>query len=453
MVSTAGGGLGPTCPDELGPGAQAGPWIVERELGRGGMGAVYAVVHESIGKRAALKIVHRRLLVPGFNPDRMLLEAKVVNQVGHPGIVDIFETGSLDDGRPYIVMERLEGRALSARADEGVLPHALALGILIQVCDALIAAHAAGIVHRDLKLDNVFLVDHPDDPTQPKVKLLDWGIAKVINTDVKHTIDGQLVGTPQYLAPEQARGQTVSPKTDVYSLGVMAYELFTDVLPFEAETAAELMTMHLRATPQPPRELSPEIPSRLEALILAMLQKAPDARPSARAVMAELEAIRGEALAAQRPRSTTQPGAEISVPLVGFRARSASGGHHITRATPHPDEVVVAPPRRRWRVLAGVAAAVVVALAFGFATGDSPAPAAAIAAPPPAESVRVDSVTSAAAVIAPVATVPAVTAPAAMPASAAPTPRMTTKHRAKPTKARRATHRDAVDPNGTLDAY
>src|SRR6188472_3727715 len=159
-------------------GSKAGPWIVERELGRGGMGAVYAVVHEEIGKRAALKVVHARLLGPGFNADRMLLEAKVVNQVGHPNIVDIFETGKLPDGRPYIVMERLEGQSLSQRADSGKIRSDLAVEILLQICDALIAAHAAGIVHRDLKLDNVFLVDNPDDPSSPRVKLLDWGIAK-----------------------------------------------------------------------------------------------------------------------------------------------------------------------------------------------------------------------------------------------------------------------------------
>src|SRR5512139_2346166 len=113
MVSTAGGaqqGAPIEVPDGLLPGVKAGPWIVERELGRGGMGAVYAVVHEEIGKRAALKVVHRRLLCPNFNIERVMLEAKVVNTVGHPNIVDIFETGSLPDGRPYIVMERLEGQ-------------------------------------------------------------------------------------------------------------------------------------------------------------------------------------------------------------------------------------------------------------------------------------------------------------------------------------------------------
>jgi eukaryotic-like serine/threonine-protein kinase len=295
MVSTAGTGLPPAPPgdDVLRPGSKAGPWLVERELGRGGMGAVYAVVHEEIGKRAALKVVHRRLM-PGFNCDRMLLEAQVVNQVGHPSIVDIFETGRLEDGRPYIVMERLCGQSLAVRADEGKLLPDLVIAILLQVCDALTAAHAAGIVHRDLKLDNVFLVDNFDDASQPRVKLLDWGIAKVIHTEVRHTIEGQLMGTPQYLSPEQARGLAVSPQTDVYSLGVMAYELFLEQLPFEAETAAEVMAMHLRATPPPPRELWPDIPAKLEQLLLAMLAKQPEQRPTMAEVAHRLEAVRDE---------------------------------------------------------------------------------------------------------------------------------------------------------------
>ncbi|MBA3822079.1 MAG: serine/threonine protein kinase, partial [Deltaproteobacteria bacterium] len=300
MVSTAGSGQPPLPPidasDELVAGVKAGPWVVERELGRGGMGAVYAVVHEEIGKRAALKIVHARLLGPGFNCDRMLLEAKVVNQVGHPNIVDIFETGKLPDGRPYIVMERLEGQPLSYRADEGkILPHQV-IAILLQVCDALIAAHAAGVIHRDLKLDNVFLVDNADDPSAPKIKLLDWGIAKIVNHAVRHTIEGQLVGTPQYLSPEQARGIDVTTQTDVYSLGVMAFELFLEQLPFEAETSAEIMAMHLRAVPPSPAELWPDIPPALESLLLAMLAKGPEQRPTMLEVARRLEVIRTELL-------------------------------------------------------------------------------------------------------------------------------------------------------------
>src|SRR5437899_5282911 len=145
----------PAEPDDLVAGDQAGPWTVERELGRGGMGSVYAVTHDGIGKRAALKVMHRRL-IEGSSAERILQEARVVNQVGHPNIVDIFETGALPDGRPYIVMERLEGVPLSQRADEGKILADEVIAILLQICDALIAAHAAGVVHRDLKLDNVF---------------------------------------------------------------------------------------------------------------------------------------------------------------------------------------------------------------------------------------------------------------------------------------------------------
>src|SRR3954464_13947418 len=196
MVSTAGAALANPLraqradSDDMRAGDKAGPWIVERELGRGGMGSVYAVTHEDIGKKAALKVMHRRLITSS-SAERIVQEARVVNQVGHPNIVDIFETGSLPDGRPYIVMERLEGVPLSFRADEGKILPDQVIGILLQVCDALIAAHAANVVHRDLKLDNISLTDTPDDPAQPRVKLLDWGIAKDISTDVRHTIEGQ----------------------------------------------------------------------------------------------------------------------------------------------------------------------------------------------------------------------------------------------------------------------
>ncbi len=337
---------------------------MERELGRGGMGAVYAVVHEEIHKRAALKVVHRRLLGSGFNPERMLVEARVVNHVGHPNIVDIFETGHLPDGRPYIVMERLEGQSLAHRADAGQLEPSFAIAILRQICDALIAAHAAGIVHRDLKLDNVFLVDNLEEPSTPRVKILDWGIAKIVNHDPHHTIEGQLVGTPQYLSPEQARGGRVSPKTDVYSLGVMAFEMFLDQLPFEAETSAEIMAMHLRAAPPPPRDLWPEIPPQLEALLVEMLAKHPDDRPSMLEVANRLEDVRVELegrrasseIAAQaRPASLSTPlpvqapPSPPSSPRVLMR-RSSADAHAPTRQAPWR------PRAPHWRYAAGALA-------------------------------------------------------------------------------------------------
>jgi serine/threonine protein kinase len=352
MVSTAGSGglLGAIEGlDVLVPGSKAGPWVVERELGRGGMGAVYAVVHEEIGKRAALKLVHKRLLTSGFNGERMLLEAKVVNQVGHPHIVDIFETGTLPDGRPYIVMERLDGQALSTRADAGKLLPDLVITILLQVCDALIAAHAAGVIHRDLKLDNVFLVDHPEDPSVPKVKLLDWGIAKLIHHDVKHTVEGQLVGTPQYLSPEQARGLAVTPQTDVYSLGVMAYELFLEQLPFEAETAAEVMAMHLRMPPPAPSELWPDVPDALEHLLLAMLAKQAEQRPSMREVVRRLEAIRAEF--DRRRHAHAVPRHRTATPIDASRPnRILSSGLAAT------ERAEWQPASKRWQYALGVAA-------------------------------------------------------------------------------------------------
>jgi tRNA A-37 threonylcarbamoyl transferase component Bud32 len=369
MVSTAGIPDAVRVVDVLASGAKAGPWIVERELGRGGMGAVYAVVHEEIGKRAALKVVHQRLLGPGFNSDRMLLEAKVVNQVGHPNIVDIFETGKLADGRPYIVMERLDGLALSARADQTKLLPDQVIAILLQVCDALIAAHAAGVVHRDLKLDNVFLVDNSEDPATPKVKLLDWGIAKVMSHDVRHTIEGQLVGTPQYLSPEQARGADVTEKTDVYSLGVMAYELFLERLPFEAETAAEVMAMHLRLAPPPPSELWPDVPPALQDLLLAMLSKAPEQRPTMLEVARRLDAVRGELLQRCQERQTRR---HPSATPVDASEPGRAAGLAATQAAWRTGS-------RRWQYALGASALAASALLFWIGRGgDQTADAATI---------------------------------------------------------------------------
>ncbi|MBL0221020.1 MAG: protein kinase [Myxococcales bacterium] len=470
-LSTAGGPLPlDSLPDVLPPGSMAGPWRVERELGRGGMGAVYAVVHDEIGKRAALKVVHRSLLTPAFNVERVLLEAKVVNAVGHPNIVDIFETGTLPDGRPYIVMERLEGQPLSVRADtQKILPDQ-AIAILLQICDALIAAHAANIVHRDLKLDNVFLVDNAESPGSPKVKVLDWGIAKVINHDVRHTVEGQLVGTPQYLSPEQARGATVSAQSDVYSLGVMAYELFLEQLPFEAETSAEIMVMHLKAVPPAPRDLWPDIPTQLEELLLRMLAKQPGNRPTMTEVARHLDEVRTEL---DRRRGT------LALDVVTLAPR-----HTIIR----PPSAGLAPTiasasdslrwpsygrARRWQWAVGVAALLVGALLFALSrAGDvgiadaasasglplvaaepatsttSPAPVAMLGAPSAAGSSVTPSVTP--------STTPSIT-PSIKPSitPVVPSRARSGRDRSAPARKLTAPHRSAgpIAPNGTIDAY
>lgn len=486
MVSTAGGAVPAPIegPDELLPGAKCGPWVIERELGRGGMGAVYAVVHEDIGKRAALKIVHRKLLTPAFNIDRVMLEAKVVNAVGHPNIVDIFETGKLEDGRPYVVMERLEGQPLSFRADEGkVLPDQV-IAILLQVCDALIAAHAAHIVHRDLKLDNVFLVDNVDDPRNPKVKLLDWGIAKVINHDVRHTIEGQLVGTPQYLSPEQARGADVTPQTDVYSLGVMAYELFLEQLPFEAETAAEIMAMHLRAIPPAPSELWPDIPTRLEDLLLLMLAKNPENRPTMLEVARRLESVRDDLIARQQAQLELASGmvalepshTRIRLPSapLEFAPRTRHPSSSGSGSRPRPPSAGLAPtepaesldwqrPRKRWQYAVGAAALVASMMMFLISRTGEPqvADAAAVPAPMVEKAAPTEQLATADDDMpAPVA--PPNLATAVMTGAAEPQP--TTRAATRPSAASvRASTRKApamprraaarIDPNGTIDPY
>ncbi|NVB79213.1 MAG: protein kinase [Kofleriaceae bacterium] len=442
---------------------------MERELGRGGMGSVYAVTHEGIGKRAALKVMHRRL-VTSSSAERILQEARVVNQVGHPNIVDIFETGTLEDGRPYIVMERLEGMPLSYRADEGKILPDQVIGILLQVCDALIAAHAANVVHRDLKLDNIFLIDNPDDPSQPRVKLLDWGIAKDISTDVRHTIEGQLVGTPQYLAPEQARGAAVSPQTDVYSLGVMAFELFLEQLPFEAETSAEIMAMHLRATPPTPSELWPDIPPGLESLLLAMLTKDPDSRPTMLTVAHTLELIRSE-LQRRRAEMTEQAAATIaprdSRPFTRVRPPS-SQPVPLTPAGFAPTEQAEEwqQPSRRWQYVLGVFAIAASAAMFVVSRSTESASAATAKqaiveeAPPVAElpaEVEMPPEYQIADVAPKTPSVELEAAPARVIPASAPA---ATRHRARITPSPRKAvpakpRRDAkpLDPDGTLDPY
>jgi hypothetical protein len=423
--------------DILPPGALAGPWRIEHELGRGGMGTVYAVVHDGIGKRAALKVVHRHL-VGADRTERILLEARVVNQVRHPNIVDIFETGLLEDGRPYIVMERLAGAPLSSRVQHNKLPADEVIAILLQICDALEAAHAAGVIHRDLKLDNVFIAD------DGSAKVLDWGIAKIVTTDLRQTLEGELVGTPQYLSPEQARGAAVTPQTDVYSLGVLAYELFLEQLPFEAETAAEIMVMHLRATPPSPRDAWPDIPDELDALLLAMLAKSPDKRPTMTGVAAALVATRSEL---ERRRGLCAAASMPSILLA--RITQPRRLSHAELAMTADAGSVQTIRRRRWPIAAAaMAMAAALAVIWSSRGDDEVAPVASVIdaiplqvfeAPPVPEAVIVP-------VVAP-AVAPAIVPPVAAAAAAVVA---TPRHFTIKAPVRKPSHRD---PNATVDAY
>jgi serine/threonine-protein kinase len=282
---------------ELTPGTMIGEYKVEARLGQGGMGTVYSAMQPLIGKRAAIKVMRRELCLDPVAIDRFVQEARAVNQVGHPNIVDVFAFGNLHDGRSYMIMEWLQGETLAHRLKRGRLPVGEALAILFQICDGLAAAHDKRVVHRDLKPENLFLV--PVRNRRLLVKILDFGVAKLNDSradeppNVNRTAKGTWVGTPNYMAPEQARGKEVDHRADIYSLGVTAYEMLLGQRPFFGEEPVDVMYQHINAAPPPPRSLRPDLPVVLDELLMSMLEKRPDRRPTLPVIDSRLAELRG----------------------------------------------------------------------------------------------------------------------------------------------------------------
>ena len=305
------------------PGEMIGEYRVESLLGEGGMATVFAAVHPLISKRAAIKVLSKRLCADPHAVERFLQEARTVNQIGHPNIVDVFAFGTLPDGRSYFVMEWLPGETLAARLLRGPLDFQTSLEVLCQVCEALEAAHEKRIIHRDLKPDNVYLVDGRAQAA-PAVKLLDFGIAKLVDSDVTvpRTRSGVTMGTAGYMSPEQARGRALDDRTDVYALGAMAYEMLLGRLPFVGESGIDILALHLTEPPPSPRELWPEIPPVLERLLLAMLEKSAADRPSIAHVRTELTRLRGIEVT---PRPKRLGGSRARARLLGLAALVALG--------------------------------------------------------------------------------------------------------------------------------
>ncbi len=266
----------------LQPGTKIGEYQIERELGRGGMGAVYAARHPIIGKRVAIKVLDASFSRDGGLVQRFLDEARAVNKIGHPNIIDVFSFGQLPDGRQYFVMEFLEGETMAAWLGRGRPDTAEARRLLLQVCEALEAAHREGIIHRDLKPENLWIA-------RPKhgeafIKVLDFGIAKLIAPEAVTNVTktGTVMGTPQYMSPEQCTGRGVDHRADIYSLGVIIFQIFCGRLPFEGESVAEIMSDHLTKAPPRPGELAAVSPA-MESLLLSCLDKNPANRPSSAA--------------------------------------------------------------------------------------------------------------------------------------------------------------------------
>ena len=282
---------------ELRPGAALGDYVIERLVGRGGWGAVYSAWPARAARpaqpgrdgessappggpvRVAIKVLHSTLSVSPPMVERFVREVRLVRLLHHPNIVEIDELGELDDGRPYYVMEYLEGEPLmAALRRRGPLPAEEAVAILEPVCAALAAAHEAGVIHRDVKASNIMVLSSPASGERQSVKLIDFGVAKLLDdTGSGFTTVGRRVGTLSAMAPEQIYGGHVDARTDVYALGILLYLLLTGQHPFWSDDEVELAWRHLEEPPPRPSARAP-VPPALDAVVLRALEKAPDRR-------------------------------------------------------------------------------------------------------------------------------------------------------------------------------
>ncbi len=260
-------------------GLMLGEYRVGSLMGVGGMGAVYEGLHPVIGKRVAVKVLLPSLSADAELVKRFVAEARSVNEIRHRNIVDIFAFGQLpDDGSHYFMMEYLEGEPFDAIVRRGAMPVYQALYWCEEVLEALGAAHDFGIIHRDVKPSNVFMV-------QPRagrryVKLLDFGIAKLASGNTGHQTQASVViGTPVYMSPEQARGRTIGPTTDLYALGCMLFEMVTGRVLFPAENQNQVMFMHAEDAPPLAKSLNPAVPDAVDDLLQKLLKKDPAQRP------------------------------------------------------------------------------------------------------------------------------------------------------------------------------
>jgi len=381
-------------------GRSIGSYRVDRQLGKGGMGAVYLGVHPGIGSRVAIKFLHPQYANDDKIIDRFYNEARAVNVIGHDNILKILDLNVTDDNRHYFVMEFLHGRPLQALLRHNVaIPLEVAGPIVVQVCDALEAAHRKGIVHRDLKPDNVYLITMK--VKKNFVKVVDFGIARVTDDQgisTGKTQTGMVMGTPAYMSPEQGSGagNKIDGRSDVYSLGVMMFQLATGRLPFPGSNFGEVLIGHLQLQPPAPRSLKPEIPEAYEAIVLKCLAKRQEDRyQSMKELRQALEACMDQLgiskdlphadesdpeLPPLEPRPPSTPGMRtpgratannrVSNPNAGARASGRSSNPAVRGSQPGgarrsqpPTQLTPAPVQHRTGLYLGLAAGAVVAIA------------------------------------------------------------------------------------------
>ena len=299
--------------EELVADEDVGNYRIREMIGRGGCGTVYAAEQRSSGQSVAVKVLRLSLANSPHQVRRFVQEARALRLIDHPGIVEVYDTGFLHDGRPYFVMELLEGRSLgSILGERGRMSPAEALEVLEPVCEMLELAHRARIVHRDIKASNIMI---SDEGGARRVRLLDFGLAKLLNNDQSASMQtsmGVVLGTLHSMAPEQIIGTTIDGRTDIYALGALLHRLLTGRHPFEDVDGQKVARMHLHKPPPQPSQLAP-VPPALDAVVQRALDKEPARRfQTAESFLAALrDAIVTKSAAAQRD------GAALAILLEG----------------------------------------------------------------------------------------------------------------------------------------
>ena len=371
-----------------------GSYQITGTIGQGGMGQVYLARHTLLGRPAAVK-----MLLPVFSQDpeqvaRFFNEARAATAVRHAGIVEIYDFGFHTDGCAYIAMEFLEGESLASRLARGRAPVTSALAVARQIANVLASAHAKGIVHRDLKPDNVFLVPDSELPSGERVKVLDFGIAK-LTADVGQahmTRTGSIMGTPSYMAPEQCRGVPVDQRADLYSLGCILFEMITGRTPFVGEGVGDVLAAHIHLPAPDVATFAPDVAPAIRVLIQRLLEKDPAARVQrAEEIVAAIDAVPELGLLVRSGISLPSPAARptSNVTTLGGAASAVARSE--------------SPPARKTWIAAtvGAAAVTIVAVVVLMTNGsseksDSTSPASISApSPVPAPTPQPEAVTPA----------------------------------------------------------
>jgi serine/threonine protein kinase len=300
--------LRPTMPEGADPALigrrVAGKFVVEQFLGGGAMGAVYRARDDSLDRKVALKVMHPAVAIDPSFVSRFHREAKAASRLDHPNSMRVIEFGEEPDGLLFIAMEYLEGRELyKVIHEDWPLSDARIADIMMKALAAIAVGHDMGVIHRDLKPENIMILTRKDDEGQDMVKVCDFGIAKITEPDdtapdgapktagVKLTTAGVVVGTPEYMSPEQARGEKLDSRSDLYSMGIILYQLLTGRTPFLADTALAVVLKHITEPPEPPHVIYPEVHRGLEAVALRALAKSKNERfQTARDMRAALKA-------------------------------------------------------------------------------------------------------------------------------------------------------------------